>query len=176
MSQVNVNSDNNDIRANKITILSDRDPIGLGPIALPSRSGALGQGLVITKSSDTNSDGEMEDSRGVIPSGVIALYCSRLNNQVFWTLQQIDGNNAFTCGATNTPLWLGKWPLTMRPQFADGMFLPITVQKNTGERETMFLVVSPNGNMTLNPGNSTLFTSGNQLYLGGSGVFVIENY
>jgi len=176
MSQVNLNSDKHDIRANSITINSDKDPIGLGPIALPSRSGALGQGLVIGTSSSAFSISVPVDSRGVVPANKMALYVTRLNNIAYWTFQQIDGATAFTCGATNAPLWLALWPSTSRPSNGNPSYMPITVQKNSGERETMFLVVSSNGDVTLNRGNSTLFTSGNLLYMGGSGSFAVEGY
>lgn len=177
MSQLNLNSDTHTIRANTVSINSDKTPLVVGKITLPSlTSGSVGGGLAISKSADTYADGIMVDSTGAVPSGTVALYCTRINNQIFWTLQQVDGNSGFICGATATPLWLGKWPSNMRPTFADGMFLPVTVQRDTGVRETMFLVVGPNGDMTLNVGTSVLFTATNVLYIGGSGVFVIENY
>ncbi len=176
MSQVNLNSDKHIIRADSVTIWADKEPIIMGPIVLPARNGALSGGLVIAKSSTEYLSISLVDSRGVIPTGKHLLNVTRLNNTAYFTFQQIDGATPFTVGATNTPLWLGAWPIQSRPRDGNPSYMPLLVQKDTGQREMMFMVVSPNGDITLNPGNSTLFTSGNLLYLGGSGSFAIEGY
>lgn len=151
-------------------------PITSGPITFPARNGAYGAGLTIGTSSSAFSNGGLVDSRNVVPTGTHGLYITRINNIAYWTFQQVDGSTAFTCGATNSPLWLASWPLTSRPTNSNPSYMPLTVQKSTGERETMFMVVSPNGDITINHGNSTLFTSGNLLYMGGSGSFAVEGY
>ena len=176
MSEININCDSYSLLSNRISIIADGGvPVTLGPVAFPARNGSPGMGFVISKSSAENSNGLMHDTNGVIPDGKVALYASRINNQVLWTLQQIGGNTTFTVGATGLPLWTGLWPVTMR-QINNAMFLPILVQISTGTSYSGFLVVSPNGNITINMGTNTFFTVGNQVYIGGSGIFVVEEY
>lgn len=166
------------VNANEIKLDSTKAALELGGMGLrfpPIAGDDPGDGMRVAYSKDHYFDREMVCSNSVVPSNKVQLCVERINNWVLWEFRLIttEATNDFTVGATAAPIWLGKWPLGFRP--ARQLAVPILVHKDSGERESFLLVIGPNGDMTINVGDSTLFTSGNKLNIAGGGLVTINN-
>lgn len=180
MSQVNINSDIHETRANEVVIFSDREPaqiLGSGLRFNPLPGNDASTAYEINKTKEKYINKVMTTSNSVIPPNKLVLCLTRINDNLKWEfgMQTSEALNDFTVGGGGgAPTWaVGTIPVDFRPTAQ--VSVPISVLKDTGERETNFLIFDEDGSIGMNIGNSTLWAAGNKLNIArGSGEITMN--